>query len=593
MRFRITIILMLAIGGLTAIGGGTVLFVSAAASIKNTLDLMRSRAQLTISTIELGVSEHVAPARALIADISGRIAQSEFDVNDDAMLGATLAGSLAPSQQISGVVVWRPDETGLWATRLEAGQISIEKELVSDNPGLEEFLDEVAEAKGIRWGEPFHSEGETFITITGVVQRGGAYGGVVAAGVSLVELSRFVRDLTQEDMTAFVLYGDDKVLAHTAMLDPDYTALLSRERPLLSIDEVGDPVLAQFNDLPLADLPMEDDFEVRDTGERGEGHIILSRSLDTYGPVPWQVGVHAAVEDINQEMERLAGSILVSLGVFVLSVAAALFLARRIARPIRAVSAAAGKIEKLELDDIEPLPPSRIRELDEQARSFNRMVSGLKWFQAYVPQTLVRRLMESTGGPAADVREAELTVMFTDIVGFTPLSESMAPVDVAAMLNEHFELLNACIEAEGGTLDKFIGDATMAIWGAPEAVPDHAARGCRTALAIRDAMAARHAAGATPSVRVKVGLHVGPLIVGNIGAPTRMNYTVIGDTVNVCSRIEALASEFDDGQAAVIVVSGDIVQAVGDAFQFEPLGERSVKGRAQPVEIWRLVGAKA
>ncbi len=593
MRFRITIILMLAIGGLTAIGGGTVLFISAAASIRNTLDLMRSQAQLTISLIELGVSEHVAPARELIADISSRVARSTLDIYDDAALSATLAGALAPSQQVSGVVVWKPDETGLWVTRLETGQIAIEKRLVRDSPGLEEFLDEVAEAKGIRWGEPFHNEGETFITITGVVQRGGAYGGVVAAGVSLVELSRFVRDLTGEDFNAFVLYGDDKVLAHSAMLEPDYASRLSQEKPLFSIDEIGDPVLEQFNDLPVANMSSEDDFELRDTGERGEGHIILSRSLNAYGPVPWQIGVHAAVEDVNDEIERLAGSILISLGIFVLSVAAALFLARRIARPIRAVSAAAGKIEKLELDDIEPLPPSYIRELDEQARSFNRMVSGLKWFQAYVPQTLVRRLMESTSGPAADVREAELTVMFTDIVGFTPLSESMAPVDVATMLNEHFELLNACIEAEGGTLDKFIGDATMAIWGAPESVPDHAARGCRTALAIRDAMAARQAAGATPSVRVKVGLHVGPLIVGNIGAPTRMNYTVIGDTVNVCSRIEALASEFDDGQAAVIVVSGDIVQAVGDAFRFEPLGERSVKGRAQPVEIWRLVGAKA
>ena len=92
---------------------------------------------------------------------------------------------------------------------------------------------------------------------------------------------------------------------------------------------------------------------------------------------------------------------------------------------------------------------------------------------------------------------------------------------------------------------------------------------------------------------MKIALHAGPLIVGNIGARTRMNYTVIGDTVNVCSRIESLASEFDDGGAAIILVSGDVVQAVGDAFRFEPLGERSLKGREQSVEIWRLKGEAA
>ncbi len=267
-----------------------------------------------------------------------------------------------------------------------------------------------------------------------------------------------------------------------------------------------------------------------------------------------------------------------------------MLLARRIARPIRAGSAAAQKIERLDLDAIEPLPPSHIRELNELARSFDRMVQGLKWFQTYVPRQLVRRLMQAGGGPATDAREADLTVMFTDIVGFTPLSEHMPPADVARMLNHHFEMLNACIEKEDGTLDKFIGDATMAFWGAPEPTPDHAARACRAALAIAGAVAAREAAGETPPIRVKIALHTGPLIVGNIGAEARMNYTVVGDTVNVCARIESLSGGFDDGRAASILVSGEVVAAAGDGFRFEPLGDRTVKGRARAVSIWRLVG---
>jgi adenylate cyclase len=168
----------------------------------------------------------------------------------------------------------------------------------------------------------------------------------------------------------------------------------------------------------------------------------------------------------------------------------------------------------------------------------------------------------------------------------------MPPAEVAGMLNRHFGILNACIEAEDGTLDKYIGDATMAFWGAPEPAPDHTARACRAALAIGKAVEARVVAGDKPVLRIKIAVHTGPLIVGNIGAPSRMNYTVVGDTVNVCARIESIANEFDDGRPANILVSGDVVAAAGDGFVFEPIGDRLVRGRARAVEIWRLTGAK-
>jgi adenylate cyclase len=587
MRFRITIILMLAIGGLTALAAGTVLFVSAGASIRNTLELMRARAQLTISALEQGVSGHVAPAQHLIVGITGRIARSSLDINDRDRLEATLVGALAPAPQIGGVVIWGRDGDGLWVTRRPNGQIAIDRERSGDEPGFRSFINENAEAGGINWGTPYYREGATYITMTGVIVRNGVYGGTVATGVSLVELSRFVSDLAQEGMTAFILYGDDKVLAHPAMLQPEYSGRLSAGKPLLSVEEIDDPVLARFAALNIADLPGEDAFEVREPGSEG-GSLIISAPSRAFGAVPWNIGVHVPVDAVNQQVRRLTGSIVLSLGLLVVSVAAALLLARRIARPLSAVSAAAERIEHLDLDGLEPLPSSRIRELDEQARSFNRMVQGLRWFQAYVPQTLVRRLMQATEGPATEVREAELTVMFTDIVGFTTLSEHRPAAEVAAILNRHFELLNACIEAEDGTLDKFIGDATMAFWGAPEAIADHAARACRAALAIARAIETQK--GETPPIRVKIALHTGPLIVGNIGASSRMNYTVIGDTVNVCARIESLASDFDDGRPSSILVSGEVVHAAGDSFTFEPLGERVVKGRARAVEIWRLTG---
>jgi class 3 adenylate cyclase len=196
--------------------------------------------------------------------------------------------------------------------------------------------------------------------------------------------------------------------------------------------------------------------------------------------------------------------------------------------------------------------------------------------------------MGAAGGADLAHREAVLTVMFTDIIGFTSLSETMAPGDVAAFLNRHFNSVNQCIEAEDGTLDKYIGDAAMAFWGAPEPDPEHAARACRAALKLLEAATRRLASGDRPPVRIKIAIHTGPLLVGNIGAEGRMNYTVIGDTVNVASRIEAVCSAEDDGAPAIILVSGETVQAAGPGFNFEPLGAHSVPGRHEAVDVWRL-----
>ena len=151
------------------------------------------------------------------------------------------------------------------------------------------------------------------------------------------------------------------------------------------------------------------------------------------------------------------------------------------------------------------------------------------------------------------------------------------------MLNRHFEVLYQCIEAEGGTLDKYIGDAAMAFWGAPEEQPDHAMRACRAALAARKAFAEIE-----PDQRVKIAIHTGPLIVGNIGAVARMNYTVIGDTVNTCSRIEKIAGDLDAGEPTIILISDATAAELDDGFKLKAAGDFQVKGREKPVTVYRL-----
>ena len=167
----------------------------------------------------------------------------------------------------------------------------------------------------------------------------------------------------------------------------------------------------------------------------------------------------------------------------------------------------------------------------------------------------------------------------------------MTAPETAAYLNEHFAMLSGCVEAEGGTIDKFIGDAVMAFWGALEPVPDHAARACRAALAIREAVAADNAgrrATGTSSVRVRIGIHAGTVIVGNIGASGRVNYTIVGDTVNTANRLEQLGKEIGENDADVtIILSGATVRAAGSVVRLSRFGTQRVRGRDGEVEVYR------
>ena len=591
MRFPITVVLMLALGGLTGISVGSVLLVSASASLKNTQELSAKRAELTVAAIERGVMNNLAPSQDMIHEISRRVTNGTLDLADRDRLAATLSGALAAGPQMGGVVIWQPEIDELWVRRNAVGEITIR-----DVPGLTRArFDNIANGfsnnEDISWGPPTFFDQQTFINLRKPLVRDGVIVGVMATGISLSSLSSLVGDLAGADLTPFVLFGDEQVLAHPALLDPAYASQLSANNAMLSIIEIDDPVLAAFPDLGVSRTSGEMGLDVRVTDRDSGSSVILSRASTTFGEVPWRIGAYVPIDSVNGQFKRLIGSIAVGIGMLVFSVAASLFLARRMARPITAISAAAKKIERLELDAIVPLQGSRIRELDEQAQSFNRMVQGLRWFQAYVPHRLVQRLMDQTGGPTRDVHEADLTVMFTDVVGFTSLSESLPPVEIVALLNEHFEIINEIVEEEHGTLDKFIGDAAMVFWGAPDPMPDHATRACRSALAIAEALTALNAKSDGPPLRVKVGLHVGPLIVGNIGARTRMNYTVIGDTVNVCARLEALAGDHVEDRHVTILVSGEVVEAVGDAFEFEVIGDQFVKGREQAVSVWRLIKA--
>ena len=182
--------------------------------------------------------------------------------------------------------------------------------------------------------------------------------------------------------------------------------------------------------------------------------------------------------------------------------------------------------------------------------------------------------------------------MFTDIAGFTAMCEGMDAKEVADFLNHHLALLADKVEIEGGTIDKYIGDALMAFWGAPERIENTALGACRAALAMAKVISednkARAADGMKP-VRLRVGIHTGPLVVGNIGAPSRINYTVVGDTVNTAQRLEALGKEVDPDAEVAILISSATKAQLSSEFVTIPANSFHVKGKTEKVDVYRLV----
>jgi adenylate cyclase len=205
-------------------------------------------------------------------------------------------------------------------------------------------------------------------------------------------------------------------------------------------------------------------------------------------------------------------------------------------------------------------------------------------FSRYVSPEVVKRITRSRGDLFAG-EERELSILFTDIRGFTSISEKLSPQQIVSLLNRYFTPMTALVLGQSGTLDKFIGDALMAFWNAPLDVPEHPALAVETALTMQEKLAVLNGelrADFGVNIRIGAGVHTGPAYVGNMGSRDMVNYTLIGDNVNLASRLEGLCPQY----GADVVVSGETKAGCGENFVFQYLDTLRVKGKAQPVSVY-------
>jgi class 3 adenylate cyclase len=600
-RPPISAVLVFGFGALVAGAVAAELLLALDVAERNTNELLRRSAELSIQAQVENLDHHLSPARSQVEFLARQLSSGAIPLDDDDRLRDLLLGSLAAAPQITAVAFVREDLHAVRAAR-DGGVYQTGAGSWMDRPEVRLAIRDAPKLPGFAWGEVLYIERArgSFVTLRTPVRRDDGFRGLVIAIVSIGELSSFIAATTPPaGGRAFILRGRAEVIAHPALAGGGGGQ--SADKPLPRLDEIGDSVLAAMWTKPIDDASevLGDSDVVGRIVTVGDSewdyentYIFLYRAVGGYGPTPWLVGFYARLEDVNQPLQRLAFVGLIGGVIFVIAVLLAFLLGRGLARPIRRLAAAAEAIRDLSVENVPILRGSPFRELDVATRAFNSMLGGLRWFQTYVPRALVLQLM----GQAAHELESKqrvVTVLFTDIVGFTEIGGRLPAPQLAEFLNRHFALLGACIDAEQGTVDKYIGDSIMAFWGAPLLQADHAHRACRAAKAIAETLQAdnerRSAKGLKP-VRVRIGIHTGPVVVGNVGAPGRVNYTLIGDTVNTAQRLEALGKTVDIGTDDVVVlVSGETADCVGDDFRLKALGDYELRGRSESLRVFQLL----
>lgn len=281
----------------------------------------------------------------------------------------------------------------------------------------------------------------------------------------------------------------------------------------------------------------------------------------------------------------LAGLLLGGVGAFT--------LAKLTVAPIGLLVKGANEIGEGNLD--QKIEVKTRDEIGELTVAFNEMAKGLRekafirdTFERYMSKQLAEKLLESEDKMKLELggEHRFVSVVFTDIRGFTMMSENLDPKKVISFLNEYFSMMVDVVFEQKGFIDKFIGDAMMIIFGIPYRQEDDAIRAVRTGLRMQAAMRAfneRRAAKGQPPMHMGIGINSGTVVAGNVGSKERMNYTVIGDTVNLAARLEPLSREEN------VIISQSTYELVKDRFVIEKKGEVMVKGKIEPQRLYEVI----
>lgn len=429
---------------------------------------------------------------------------------------------------------------------------------------------------------------------TPIFDQRGRLTAVFSVSLALDELNRFLAALDREvpGYVAVFERGNGRYAPR----------LIGHPRPELAGQDISQPARVSVLDPAMVAyyqaLQQDSRFTVSSRPRSDFARLFRSGSVSYFGSFndlersddpPWVIAMVLPVTEVAGGVEKnLRWAALAAVAFLGLGAVVSFWLARRIAQPMLNLGAEARAMSHLDFS-AEPKPLSTIREVRQLEQALGEARINLRSFRKYVPADVVRLLMESGTEARLGGQAAHLTLLFSDIVDFTHLAEATDPQVLVEQLGDYLALVSTVIHEHQGLVDKYIGDGVMAFWGAPRRDPEQALRAARTALEIQvrlDSLNAAWEKDGRPTFHTRIGLNSGDVVVGNIGSEDRMNYTAIGDPVNLASRLESLNRYY----GTRILLSDATRMAAGDALLTRPVARVAVKGSQRGIVVHELLG---
>ena len=411
--------------------------------------------------------------------------------------------------------------------------------------------------------------------------------GVIAADLKLDTFSELVNaQRPGEHGTAIIFDSFGTLIAH-----PDFARLVedSRINPtrpqLPNVAEIRTGLVSAV----MRKWDGRDHFEGRIPGEDGKNYLFRIRKFSQRDGYSGYSLLIAAEGDFASEVRKLQiRGLLVGLFAGACFIPLAWLFGGRMAVSLKRLTRQTAQLQLLAAPEEAPVT-SRIAEMDELGRTLAIAHRTIWSFAHFVAADIVRGIIDGSISTELGGVRQEVTILFTDVQNFAGIAEAADPNLLMLQTSRHLSALTEAFLAEGGTVDKFIGDSVMVFWNAPRRQPDHVERACRAALSAKaasDALNREFEAEGWPHFVIRLGLHVGDAVVGNVGSVERMEYTVLGNSVNLAARLEGLNKEY----GTAILVSEAIRNRIADRFRFNNLGSTMVKGMTAETRVYELVG---
>ena len=415
-----------------------------------------------------------------------------------------------------------------------------------------------------------------------LVDAQGAFAGIVAVDLALADIHAFLQGVdVGPNGRVFLLERDGQLIAASSQPEP-FREVPGADPQRLAAADYPDPVIAsiaaELDGLGTVNSPRQ----LVVSGPDGKLRVQLS-PLDAPG-LDWLAVVAVAEQDVLGDVWAAAYETLgLGLVFMVLAVGGGWVVARWVSEPLALLSREVQLVRDFKLDNAFEVD-TRLVEIARLKDSLTTMQTGLHSFQRFVPADLVRRILAMGEEATLGGESREVTVLFSDLRGYSTLIEQLDPEQVITFMNAYFEGMEEVIDAHGGVVLELLGDAILAVFGAPDALEGHASKAARCAVAMRERLQALDATLAV-DLGHRIGVHTGEVVAGNIGGHSYMKYGVIGDVVNVAARLEQLNKEWGTS----ILVSEEVMALAPDLrADANDLGDQQLKGRDRPQRVFSL-----